>query len=123
MSIEKENMKIFIEINTRFEGIHRWDNAPEAVFFLRNAHRHEFHVQARIQAYHDDRELEFILVKKQIEMWVRALSFDLGQKSCEMLAKELAAFLLEKYGNDKQRHVEVRISEDGENGALVLYDA
>jgi uncharacterized protein YigA (DUF484 family) len=115
-------MKFFIEVNTRFEGMHRWESAPEAVFFLRNPHRHEFHVQARIQTFHDDRELEFILVKKQIEDWVRVLSFDLGRKSCEMLAKELAAQLLEKYGNDIERHVEVKVSEDGENGALVIYD-
>lgn len=111
-------MKTYIEVRTRFEGFHRWHDAPDEVDFLRNRHRHEFHVRARILVGHDDRELEFILVKRYLTKIIESWGRELGSFSCEMMASTLANSILAHYG---LRDLEVEVSEDGENGAVVAY--
>lgn len=108
-------MKTFIKVRTRSEGIHFWPEAPEDVFFLKTPHRHEFHWTVTLEVYHDDRDLEFILVKRWIEKEIPRGY--LGTKSCEQLAKDLRTKIKEKYG---MRKVMIEVSEDGENGALLI---
>jgi hypothetical protein len=110
-------MKTTITVRTTFPGIHSWPDAPDTVAFLRDRHRHLFHVEAEIQVKHGDRELEFLTVQDEVSSWVRALPFDLGHTSCEMLAERLLAGLRGLYGSD--RSYRVTVSEDGENGATV----
>lgn len=107
-------MKSWIVIRSRSEGLHCWPSAPEQVLFLRNPHRHEFHTTVKIEVGHDDRELEFFMVKKEIEP---LLPYgDMGSKSCEQMAQEIIVALGMIYG---RRNYSVEVSEDGENSALV----
>ena len=103
---------------TRFEGIHCWPDAPDEVSFLRTPHRHEFHVKLEVQVYHDDRDVEFILLKRWMESWLkeRFPETDIGHTSCEMIAKELRRAAKAKWG---ARWMECIVSEDGENGSRV----
>lgn len=107
-------MTTLISVSHQFEGFHCWPEAPVEVAFLRFPHRHMFHIKAVIEVRHDDRELEFILVKR----FIADITMDenLGSKSCEMIAREILGALTEKYGF---RFMEVSVFEDGENGAIV----
>jgi hypothetical protein len=60
-------MKKFIEVTWQFEGLHCWPSAPDEVAFLRSPHRHIFHCRARLEVFHQDREVEFILLKRNLE--------------------------------------------------------
>jgi len=112
-------MKLYIaKITTQFEGYHCWPNAPEKVAFLRNRHRHMFHVTAWIEQEHDDRDIEYIMTKWDLENLIKQMKTSLpsyveGYASCEMMAEYI-------YDNITKDHkVEVEVTEDGENGALV----
>ena len=104
-----------IYINTNFEGLHKWDKAPEEVSFLRNLHRHLFKVRVEIEVKHNDRELEFFMFKDFIEDYLSKLNKkEVG--SCEMIAEGILNYIKEKYPD---RFILVDVSEDGENGAKV----
>lgn len=109
-------MKREIEVRFRFEGIHCYPDAPEEVEFLRKKHRHEFHVRVRMDVAHDDRELEFLIVKRKIQNFIYGWSFDLGSRSCEVMAREIAEMIITRL---HRISVEVEVNEDGENGAIV----
>lgn len=107
-------MKIRIFVTTRFEGFHRWEDAPEEVAFLRSLHRHIFHVRAEKEVAHDDRQIEFILLKRRIDADIAQIQSS-PQKShetwsCEQWARYLIA---------REFLSKCEVSEDGENGAVV----
>ena len=103
----------------RFEGLHFWQNAPEEVGFLRQTHRHIFHVRVEVNVTHDDRDIEFIMMKRHLEQFIpEAQAKLLDGCSCEMLGE----FFLDK-GKEKWPAVKygvADVSEDGENGAVVV---
>lgn len=105
-------MKTRVFCRTRFEGFHRWPEAPEEVGFLRSLHRHEFHVEVTVDVDHDDRDVEFILLKRQTDQAIERLKHtnDTKSWSCERWAQRL----LHKLNASR-----VVVSEDGENGAVV----
>ena len=113
--------KTFIKVKSQFVGFHRYVNAPDEVAFLRNPHRHIFHVTARIEVFHDDRELEFFLVKKEIGKFIDGYTFANKQNlgSCEMMAQSFVRQIRSLYGLNREICVEV--SEDGENSAEVWF--
>lgn len=108
-------MRCVVFCRTRFEGFHRWPDAPDEVAFLRDLHRHEFHVMAHIDVSHDDRECEFILLKrrvdKQIKKTLKGKKWDTETWSCEKWARHLL---------DELDLSVCEVTEDGENGAVVL---
>ena len=118
----KGSMERRVFINTSFEGIHCWLEAPREVLFLQNPHRHNFNVHVEITVQHNDRELEFIMLKHQINSYL-ATNFDaqgvwhMGRMSCEDVAEQLIAFLKRNYSN---RHFSVSVDEDGENGCTLI---
>ena len=118
--------------NTNIE-IHYWiceyiageafAKAPDEVSFLRYPHRHMFKCKAEIEVKHNDRELEFFMVKKFLEEETKrcldphyASSFR-SSSSCEVMAMHFLTILRLKYG--KNRKIKVEVWEDGENGARV----
>lgn len=109
-------MKRFAKITTRFEALHRYPTAPEDVAFLRNTHRHIFHVVVWIEQFHDNREVEYIRFKRWLEGELPRDGADLGSMSCEHIASQILDVITTKY---EGRQVSVEVSEDGENGALV----
>ena len=99
------------------EGLHKYPEAPAAVAFLRDLHRHIFHFRVTLQVHHNDRDVEFILFKRELEnLYSGTMSVDF--KSCEMLAEDLIHYISTKYPG---REIQVEVSEDGENGATLHY--
>jgi hypothetical protein len=108
---------VHVFATVRFEGFHRWPDAPEEVAFLRVLHRHIFHVRAEVEVRHDDRDVEFILLGRRVSESIRmiASSQDVSCWSCERWCREIIDWL-GKLGIQLSR---VEVSEDGENGAVV----
>lgn len=110
---------IFAKITTTFEDLHQYIKAPEDVSFLRNLHRHVFHVTVYIQQFHDDRDIEFIIFKRWLDRIIQSKVVKIkSSKSCEMMARELNEQIRRKYG---ERKIRIEISEDGENGAYIEF--
>jgi hypothetical protein len=118
--------QIFIKF-TR-EGIHRYPAAAtdpklatgnaDDVSFLANPHRHIFHFRVSIAVKHNDRDIEFIQFKRELEGLYSAGTMQMDYKSCEMLGEELIQYITDKYPNRKGS---VEVSEDGENGAILSF--
>ena len=49
-----------------------------------------FHFKITLQVYHDDREVEFILFKRELEKQYDNGTLQLDYKSCEMMADDIA---------------------------------
>lgn len=123
--IDEEDLKTklarYITARGQYVGFHKYEDAPDEVAFLRHRHRHVFKWEATIQVFHDDRELEFFMVKDLIENEI--LKFTLLQDnlgSCEMQAEKMLMGLLHEYGT--LRYYQITVSEDGENDGTVEWD-
>jgi hypothetical protein len=113
-----------IEVRTSFEGVHYWSDAPEAVSFLRHPHRHIFHVEATLQVGHDDRDVEFFLLKAEIDREIRILYPHwhtmmptirrLDSQSCEMVARKIFDYL----STEGYHPLKVLVREDQENAGI-----
>lgn len=106
------------------EGIHKFpaaleDPKLEEVSFLGYPHRHVFHFKIQIQVRHSDRDIEFILFKRELEGLYSSGTLQLDYKSCEMIAEDLGDYILKSYPG---RCFKVEVSEDGENGCLLEWD-
>ena len=117
----KVDRKIYVTFQK--EGIHKYpaaltDPKLKDVSFLGHPHRHMFHFRVDIEVFHQDRELEFILFKRELEGLYEQGTLQLDYKSCEMMADDLYEYISEKYPN---RDVIIQVSEDGENGAIIEY--
>lgn len=111
-------MKVFV--TTQFEGMHRWKDAPEQVDFLRSYHRHMFHVRLEVEVVEEDREIEFILLRRELVGLIETLfSGRKMDESCETIAKKIADFMTREKHMCYNRAVKCEVSEDGENGAVV----
>lgn len=101
----------YIVIRTSFEAIHAWTECPWTdVSFLKNCHRHIFHVEMKIETF-ADRGIEFIRYKRSLDSYIKGEygGKDIGSTSCEMIAKTLAEVF---------KASEVEVSEDLENSAI-----
>lgn len=107
-----------ILVNTAFEGIHKYADAPNEVAFLRDPHRHIFHVCVEMEVFNDDRELEFIMVKHSLESYLQTKPFGV-RSSCETMAVMICQYLLSIYGD---RKMSCAVLEDNENGGKVYYE-
>jgi hypothetical protein len=112
------NRTIFVTFQK--EGIHRYPDAPAGVEFLKNPHRHMFHFRVSISVVHNDRDIEFILFKRELEALYTGGAMEIDHKSCEMLAEDLIDYIVKAYPG---RDVAVEVSEDGENGATLSFMA
>ena len=111
------------------EGIHKYPAALEDpklatgdeydVSFLGYPHRHIFHFKVWIEVFHDDRDIEFIQFKRWLESLYNEEVIQLNNKSCEMIADNLAEQIQNKYPG---RWVKISVAEDNENGAEMEYD-
>ena len=115
------NVKKWIEVSFQKEGIHCYPEAatnPDLadVAFLAHPHRHMFHFKVRMTVKHDNRDVEFIQLKRALENHVD--TNDLNNKSCEMMAQNIINYLMDNY---KYREFVVSVFEDGENGAIIEY--
>jgi hypothetical protein len=115
---------IYLVINTQFAAVHHWPlcDIEHSQSYLRHPHRHLFFIRMKWQVSHENRELEFIELKNQVDDFLRN-KYDtfkkqrystpfVGSTSCE----ELACILLEAFPNAFY----CRVMEDNENGAEVI---
>lgn len=124
--------QIFVKFQK--EGIHRYPaaltdprlNIPPGqpnswldVSFLGHPHRHIFHFRVTISVEHNDRDIEFIQFKRELENQYKESLLSIDYKSCEMLAEDLITYINEKYPG---RTGQVEVSEDGENGAILAFN-
>ena len=114
-------MRTIIGVKLSVEGMHYYLNASEnhgkEVKFLEYPHRHMFHIEVRVSVKHDNRDKEFILLKREVIEYLHSKYYqealnalDFGKISCEMIAKDL----MHAFHADS-----VKVSEDDENYALV----
>jgi hypothetical protein len=116
-------MKKRIFVTFQVPGFHHWPGAPEKHAFLRNPHRHVFHVRVDVIVTDSDREIEFIEFKSTAlhtfadlrDGAIYGRHFDFGARSCEMLAEQL----LKRLCVADYQVTSVEVSEDGENGSRV----
>lgn len=108
-------MKKFIIVKTQIEGFHCWPEAPTQVMFLRNTHRHLFYITAKMPI-ETNRQLEFFMVKKAIDKYLRSIYIG-ASISCEEMAEKIADFIHKEYNIDDI--ITVQVFEDNENGAEV----
>lgn len=111
------SLKTSIIVRFQFEGFHYWEDAPVQHAFLREPHRHMFHVEAVKQVVHTNRDIEFIQFRRVLEQHC-LLNYGGNQfrshgKSCEMIAMEL----VQTYELSS-----CRVFEDNENGAEVVQE-
>lgn len=106
---------IWAIITLQKEGFHYWKDAPEPVAFLRNKHRHIFHITVYVEQKPGvDRDLEYINFKHFLET-LKIVNDE--RDSCEAMATDLKELVEDYFGN--KRRVKVQVMEDNENGALV----
>jgi len=115
--------KTMIWVKFQKEGIHQYLAALEdpklaGVSFLGYPHRHIFHFTVAIEVFHNERDIEFILFKRELEQLYGNSTLSLDNKSCEMISDDLANYIQTKYPG---RSVEIEVSEDGENGSRITY--
>ena len=114
-------MKRYVVVKFAIEGVHHWPDCPHAdVAFLKDKHRHMFHVGAAKAVEHGDREIEIIQLKRAMQRWLvkqypryEGACLDLGTTSCEQLAEALIV----EFGLSW-----CKVLEDDENGAIVMGD-
>lgn len=117
--------KTVVRSKFQVEGFHRWPNAPEDVKYLRDDHRHMFHVEVLVEVTHHDRDVEIITLKHKAKKIFELFGFYhqgysalyFGTLSCEMLALALGTELNRQGLNVML----VNVLEDGENGGSVFF--
>ena len=116
-------LQTFIGIRFEVEGFHNYPDASknhgELVKFLEQSHRHIFKFNCKKRVNHDNRDEEFILLRRKVKQYINRKfpvfessceCYDFDSMSCEMIAKQL----LKEFDFDS-----VEVSEDGENYAVV----
>lgn len=108
-----------IFVTTEFVQLHKWAEAPLEVGYLADLHRHLFKVQLEIEVLHNDRELEYHTILRELgwmisEELLRA--WNIGW-SCEDVAQRILTWAKHKY--PERTLYRVTVSEDGENGSIM----
>ena len=113
-------MRTYVSVRLQVDGMHNFPKAAELfpeVAFLADRHRHMFHIEAKKEVFHDDRDVEFIMFKKDIQDFLKQMYYrpetrthEFGPMSCEMIAKQIL---------NQFSCVAVSVWEDLENGATV----
>lgn len=116
----------FIRVKTQFEGLHHWPDAPEPEEYLRSPHRHLFVVEADIEVFHDDREIEINAAARWLDTVIPSFAVTpqptaesgplyFGSQSCEQLATRIIKAILDRHG--RHRSLRCSVLEDGILGA------
>ena len=99
-----------IKVKEIFRGVHNWPKAGETietekVGFLANEHAHDFRITVECNVTHEDREIEFYLLRNTLReivdnAWSKIDHFiDFGSDSCETIGKVVLKNLRSHYGS------------------------
>ncbi len=111
--------KKMIWVTFQHEGVHAYPEAPEAVSYLRHPHRHVFQFKVALEVEHNERDVEFHMLKRELTALYADGTIDHNNKSCETIADELAKEIQRRYPG---RCLQVEVSEDGENGVELTFE-
>ena len=67
-------MNTNVIVKLQVEGLHNWPDAAKVfpeVGFLSDLHRHMFHITCKKKVNHDDRDVEFIMFKRDIQDYLK----------------------------------------------------
>lgn len=120
--------KTFVYVTFCKEGFHAY---PEAltdpnlatggfydVSHLGHRHMHYFYFKVWVAVSHDNREIEFIQLRRWLENLYSNGSLELNNMSCEMMCDALYQQISARYPDTEIR---IDISEDNINGSYVEY--
>lgn len=112
-----------IMVTFQKEAIHCYPAAAtdpklKDVAFLANDHRHILHFKVTLEVTHTDRDVEFILFKRELEALYAETLLKLDYKSMEMISDDLAVVIGHRYPN---RFLQIEVWEDHENGSITSY--
>lgn len=112
-----------INVKVDVLGTHNWPDAFNVVEFLKHEHHHQFNITVECDVEHNNREIEFILLRMDIldfvyynyktDRWI----VKFGSMSCEMIANDIKEHMEFKY----KRKFKVSVYEDNVQGG-VIYD-
>ena len=119
-----ENIKRYVVVTFQQEGIHCFPEAGTRedladVSFLQYPHRHIFHFRVKASVTHNDRDIEFIQLKRKCMSYFEDKVIDINRHSCEDLCDMLYSKLAVEY---PERSFMISCFEDGENGAEIEYN-
>ena len=101
-------MKIYIVVKLQHEAVHSWPGCNiEEVSFLKYPHRHIFHITCKKKVQHGDRQVEIIMLKRELEKYLNEVGKDFYYRSCEQVAILLLEYFKLSY---------CQVLEDNENG-------
>ena len=113
----------YVYCTTQFIGFHQWKDAPDSFAYLRNKHRHVFHVKVVVEVSHVDRDVEFHYLKVKVDDAIGNQYRKWKEEaSCEEMAVDIGSWLRNNPVLGTSFDVQsVEVSEDGENGAIVVW--
>lgn len=119
-------MKTVITARLKVPGLHCWPGAHESRKYLRDPHRHLFHIEVTMPVNHDERDTEWHDLAEITQSVVDGMAgsihdglHDFGARSCETLARQLYNQLEAEHGLDIQS---IEWGEDGEFSALISHE-
>jgi len=117
--ITKYDYKTFATIKTSAEGCHQYPEARGSFYYLKNLHRHVFHVTVRIEQSNGiDRDIEYLEEKRNLTTKLEGLLHTMApSSSCEDIALLIRRWYIQRF---PRREIKVEVLEDGENGALIV---
>ncbi len=111
-----------ITVANTYRGTHHWPKAEGVVEFLRNKHAHDFKVSISCDVRHNDREIEFYILRNRLDdIVLKGFPQEYGffvfdSMGCEQVGTEVLKQLLEMYPG---RNWVVEVWEDSNQGAVV----
>lgn len=83
---------IIVETFNCVDGFHFYPEAPQEVAFLRNNHRHQFHIRTTFQVEDSNREIEIFMMQDKIRNFLEGKygsPCNFQNMSCEMIAQDI----------------------------------
>jgi hypothetical protein len=120
--------KTFVYCTFQKEAYHLFPGADKNPLFatgdeydvshLASRHMHYFNFKVWVQVMHQNRQIEFIQLRRWIENLYLNKSLELNHQSCEMISDALYEKLIQKYPD---MQIRIDISEEGINGSYTEY--
>ena len=105
----------YVRVTAQHHGVHRWRDAPDNRYYLRDYHRHLFKATATAQVVHGDRHIEFHNLQDELGFHLRSVLSQPVEMSCEDIAEQVFIRLVEAFPSV----ISCTVSEDGENEGTV----
>ena len=122
--------KTFVYVTFNKEGYHAYPAAltdptlatgdQYDVSHLGYRHMHYFYFKVWVAVSHNDRDIEFIQLRRWIESLYDTGALELQNRSCEMMCDELHQIISARF---PRTEIRIDISEDNINGSYVEYPA